>query len=311
MRRSVAVLCLVSALALARVDVSISQPTQGTCNATLAIRNCALDPAVAPSGRDQWPAGLISDVSAPIFGQTEEYSLFADHVAFLIHQLFRDADRKEAHVYDRPGSPGECYFPLLYYTCASAYHECREDGNVTVRVERVVATDANGVAVTESVMEPLKVPRYPCASFCEDATLQTCKDELVDAVNDSLFGLPTLHHYLDNITDWFNCTKLAERSGYSRDDKDSVCLARPPAPSPPPAPPPQKPRRRRPRRTCSPRGDAAREVRDFRGWRVPPPPSPRGLSRGGEEAARGTTRRGDDDEAWGASRRGKRRPRLA
>jgi hypothetical protein len=141
-------------------------------------------------------------------------------------------------VYDRPGSPGECYFPLLYYTCASAYHECREDGNVTVRVERVVATDANGVAVTESVMEPLKVPRYPCASFCEDATLQTCKDELVDAVNDSLFGLPTLHHYLDNITDWFNCTKLAERSGYSRDDKDSVCLARPPAPSPPPAPPP-------------------------------------------------------------------------
>jgi hypothetical protein len=238
MRRSVAVLCLVSALALARVDVSISQPTQGTCNATLAIRNCALDPAVAPSGRDQWPAGLISDVSAPIFGQTAEYSLFADHVAFLIHQLFRDADRKEAHVYDRPGSPGECYFPLLYYTCASAYHECREDGNVTVRVERVVATDANGVAVTESVMEPLKVPRYPCASFCEDATLQTCKDELVDAVNDSLFGLPTLHHYLDNITDWFNCTKLAERSGYSRDDKDSVCLARPPAPSPPPAPPP-------------------------------------------------------------------------
>ena len=110
MRRSVAVLCLVSALALARVDVSISQPTQGTCNATLAIRNCALDPAVAPSGRDQWPAGLISDVSAPIFGQTEEYSLFADHVAFLIHQLFRDADRKEAHVRP-PGEPGRVLLP--------------------------------------------------------------------------------------------------------------------------------------------------------------------------------------------------------
>jgi len=98
-------------------------PTQGTCNATLAIRNCALDPSVAPPGREFWPAGLLEDVSRPIFGQDEDYTLFADHVAFLIHQLFRDADRKESHLYDRPGSPGECYFPLLYYTCASAYHE--------------------------------------------------------------------------------------------------------------------------------------------------------------------------------------------
>ena len=149
MRRSVAVLCLVSALALARVDVSISQPTQGTCNATLAIRNCALDPAVAPSGRDQWPAAHLGRLRAHL-GETEVL-LFADHVAFLIHQLFSDADR-EAHVYDRPGSPGECYSRCCT-TRASAYHECREDG-VTVRVERVVATDANDVAVTESVLEP-------------------------------------------------------------------------------------------------------------------------------------------------------------
>ena len=221
-------------------------PTQGTCNATLAIRNCALDPSVAPPGREFWPAGLLEDVSRPIFGQDEDYTLFADHVAFLIHQLFRDADRKESHLYDRPGSPGECYFPLLYYTCASAYHECREDANVTVRVEREIfpppaapGTPAGSQTVlTESVLEPLKVPRYPCQSFCEDAGVRRCKDALIVAVNESLAGLPTLRHYVDNITDWFNCTKLRETSRYSRENKADVCLARPVAPSPPPTPPP-------------------------------------------------------------------------
>ena len=214
-------------------------PTQGTCNATLAIRNCALDPSVAPPGREFWPAGLLEDVSRPIFGQDEDYTLFADHVAFLIHQLFRDADRKESHLYDRPGSPGECYFPLLYYTCASAYHECREDANVTVRVEREIfpppaapGTPAGSQTVlTESVLEPLKVPRYPCQSFCEDAGVRRCKDALIVAVNESLAGLPTLRHYVDNITDWFNCTKLRETSRYSRENKADVCLARPGAPS--------------------------------------------------------------------------------
>ena len=221
-------------------------PTQGTCNATLAIRNCALDPSVAPPGREFWPAGLLEDVSRPIFGQDEDYTLFADHVAFLIHQLFRDADRKESHLYDRPGSPGECYFPLLYYTCASAYHECREDANVTVRVEREIfpppaapGTPAGSQTVlTESVLEPLKVPRYPCQSFCEDAGVRRCKDALIVAVNESLAGLPTLRHYVDNITDWFNCTKLRETSSYARENQADVGLARPVAPSPPPTPPP-------------------------------------------------------------------------
>jgi hypothetical protein len=45
----------------------------------------------------------------------------------VIHQIFRDADMKESHIY-ASSSPGECYFPLLYYTCTSAYHECREVG---------------------------------------------------------------------------------------------------------------------------------------------------------------------------------------
>jgi hypothetical protein len=42
--------------------------------------------------------------------------MFADHIAYLIHQLFRDADRKEAYIYTS-SSPGECYFPLLVGRC--------------------------------------------------------------------------------------------------------------------------------------------------------------------------------------------------
>jgi len=38
--------------------------------------------------------------------------------------------------------------------------------------------------------------------------VQQCKDKLITAVNESLAGLPTLDHYLGNITDWFNCTRL-------------------------------------------------------------------------------------------------------
>ena len=41
------------------------------------------------------------------------------------------------------------------------------------------------------------------------------QDALIVAVNESLAGLPALRHYVDNITDWFNCTKLGETSRYS------------------------------------------------------------------------------------------------
>ena len=58
------------------------------------------------------------------------------------------------------------------------------------------------------------------------------------AVNSSLAGLPTLEHYLSNLTEWFNCTKLEETSKYSRDNAADVCLPRPQAPSPPSLPPP-------------------------------------------------------------------------
>ena len=229
-----------AALLVARGDAqtSIDSLVQGVCNATVALRHCSLDPAVADAVRATWAPGLIPDVSAPLYGQPNEYTLFADEVAALIHQLFRDADRKEAHIYDAGGSPGECYFPLLYYVCASAYHECREDRNVTVRVEREVdGSGADGQAITEVVMEKYKVARYPCLGFCQDAQVRRCKDTLVEAMEESLVGLPTLPEYVGNVTDWFNCTKLQESSAYAYSNLDEVCLARPTPPAPPPAPP--------------------------------------------------------------------------
>ena len=229
-----------AALLVARGDAqtAVAGLTQGVCNATVALRHCSQDPAVADAVRASWAPGLISDVSAPLYGQPGEYSLFADEVAALILQLFRDADRKEAHIYDAGGSPGECYFPLLYYVCASAYHECREDRNVTVRVVREVdGSGAGGQAITEVVMEKYKAPRYPCLGFCQDAQVKQCKDTLVAAMEESLVGLPTLPDYVGNVTDWFNCTKLQESSAYSKVNLDEVCLARPTPPAPPPAPP--------------------------------------------------------------------------
>jgi hypothetical protein len=229
-----------AALLVARGDAQtvIDGLTQGVCNATVALRHCSQDPAVADAVRATWAPGLIPDVSAPLYGQPSEYTLFADEVAALIHQLFRDADRKEPHIYDAGGSPGECYFPLLYYVCASAYHECREDRNVTVRVEREVdGSGADGQAITEVVMEKYKVARYPCLGFCQDAQVRRCKDKLVEAMEESLVGLPTLPEYVGNVTDWFNCTKLQESSAYAKVNLDEVCLARPTPPAPPPAPP--------------------------------------------------------------------------
>ena len=229
-----------AALLVARGDAQtlIDGLTQGVCNATVALRHCSQDPAVADAVRATWAPGLIPDVSAPLYGQPSEYTLFADEVAALIHQLFRDADRKEPHIYDAGGSPGECYFPLLYYVCASAYHECREDRNVTVRVEREVdGSGADGQAITEVVMEKYKVARYPCLGFCQDAQVRQCKDKLVEAMEESLVGLPTLPEYVGNVTDWFNCTKLQESSAYAKVNLDEVCLARPTPPAPPPAPP--------------------------------------------------------------------------
>ena len=228
-----------AALLVARGDAQtvIDSLTQGVCNATVALRHCSQDPAVADAVRATWAPGLIPDVSAPLYGQPSEYTLFADEVAALIHQLFRDADRKEPHIYDSGGSPGECYFPLLYYVCASAYHECREDRNVTVRVEREVdGSGADGQAITEVVMEKYKVARYPCLGFCQDAQVRRCKDKLVEAMEESLVGLPTLPEYVGNVTDWFNCTKLQESSAYAKVNLDEVCLARPTPPAPPPAP---------------------------------------------------------------------------
>jgi hypothetical protein len=229
-----------AALLVARGDAQtvIDGLTQGVCNATVALRHCSQDPAVADAVRATWAPGLIPDVSAPLYGQPSEYTLFADEVAALIHQLFRDADRKEPHIYDAGGSSGECYFPLLYYVCASAYHECREDRNVTVRVEREVdGSGADGQAITEVVMEKYKVARYPCLGFCQDAQVRRCKDKLVEAMEESLVGLPTLPEYVGNVTDWFNCTKLQESSAYAKVNLDEVCLARPTPPAPPPAPP--------------------------------------------------------------------------
>jgi len=234
------VLLTFAALLVARGDAQtlIDGLTQGVCNATVALRHCSQDPAVADAVRATWAPGLIPDVSAPLYGQPSEYTLFADEVAALIHQLFRDADRKEPHIYDAGGSPGECYFPLLYYVCASAYHECREDRNVTVRVEREVdGSGADGQAITEVVMEKYKVARYPCLGFCQDAQVRQCKDKLVEAMEESLVGLPTLPEYVGNVTDWFNCTKLQESSAYAKVNLDEVCLARPTPPAPPPAPP--------------------------------------------------------------------------
>ena len=221
-------------------------PVQGKCNATLAIKNCALDPKVAPAGRQGWPAGLLADVSKPMYGVNEDYTLFTDHLAYMIHQIFRDADMKEPHIYTS-SSPGECYFPLLYYTCSSAYHECMADKNTTIRVERQVfpppappgGTPSGTVLPTvEVVLESLNVPRYPCVAFCEDPQVRACKDKLVTAINASLAGLPTLPQYLSNLTDWFNCTKLGQKSKYSRNNAGTVCLHRPPAPAPPSSPPP-------------------------------------------------------------------------
>ena len=109
---------------------------------------------------------------------------------------------------------------------------------MTVRVEREVdGSGADGQAITEVVMEKYKVARYPCLGFCQDAQVRRCKDKLVEAMEESLVGLPTLPEYVGNVTDWFNCTKLQESSAYANSNLDEVCLARPTPPAPPPAPP--------------------------------------------------------------------------
>ena len=240
------ILLLLSTSISAQATIN-AELSQGICNASLLIKNCALDRKNPLYERESWPPGLSMDTSEPFFGQTEDHSLFADNLAYLIHQIFRDADRKEPHLYDL-NSPGDCFFPLLYYICTSNYHSCVQDVNVTVRVEQEAAFLPNPSSEHSSnelnqsnsgfVLQPLVVPRYPCFSFCNDSQVQECKNQLVLALNVSLGGSPLLDYYLGNITDWFNCTRLNAKSAYSRDEKREVCLARPGAPRPPSSPPP-------------------------------------------------------------------------
>ena len=91
--------------------------TQGVCNAKVALRHCSLDLKVTDAVRATWPVGLIPDVSVPLYGQSSECTLFADEIAALIHQLFQDAERKEAHS-TADGTSEACYFPLPYCVCS-------------------------------------------------------------------------------------------------------------------------------------------------------------------------------------------------
>ena len=163
-------------------------------------RRRARVPPPSPSATARWiprwrprsrvlAAGLLEGVSRPIFGQDEDYTLFADHVAFSSTSFATPIEGIAPD--DRPGSPGDC-FPLLYIA-ASAYHEYSEDANVTCSSADFPAPRAGNPAgsqtvLTESVLEPLKVPRYPCQSFCEDAGVRRCKDALIIAVNESSRG---------------------------------------------------------------------------------------------------------------------------
>lgn len=232
-------------------DAQVSQvafadvQTQGVCNASLQLKNCGGVLNTARDDRHAWPSDVES--AQPLYGQTEEYTLFADFVAQLIRQVFRDSSHKEIHLYDSR-SPGECYFPLLYYTCASAYNVCVEDMNTTVKVARQTLSHSSLQSETisdtaaesgiEIIAEPLIVPMLPCFSYCNDSYVQYCKDKLLMALNTSLPGLPSLGQYVGNITGWFNCTSLSGKSMYSKNDATEICLPRPKDPGSPDSPPP-------------------------------------------------------------------------
>ena len=66
----------VSQVALADVQ------TQGVCNASLQLKNCGGVLNIARDDRHAWPSDVES--AQPLYGQTEEYTLFADsHNSFV------------------------------------------------------------------------------------------------------------------------------------------------------------------------------------------------------------------------------------
>ena len=179
-------------------------------------------------------------------------------------------------MYDRPGSPGECYFPLLYYTCASAYHECREEATPPFASSaRRPALAAPGTPRDRRPSSPnpcwsRQGAALPLPQLLRGPGLQRCKDELVVAVNESPrvadhAPLPQQHHRLVQLHEAQGDVEVLPRY------KADVCLATGRAES--------GRVRRRPAR---------------RRRRQPPTPSARGAARGAGAAARAAA------TAWGA-----------
>lgn len=106
-----------------------------------------------------------------------------------------------------------CYYPLLYYSCASAFHQCKDDATVTVIDDDPRESFDPYSEGPDTDGEYLKVPQYPCMDFCTDPEVQACARRLIDAANETLQGLPdpVLADYIGNITHLFNCSALADR----------------------------------------------------------------------------------------------------
>ena len=68
--------------------------TQGVCNRHATEKNCGGVLNTARDDRHAWPSDVES--AQPLYGQTEEYTLFADFVAQLIRQVFRDLATKKS-----------------------------------------------------------------------------------------------------------------------------------------------------------------------------------------------------------------------
>ena len=171
---------------------------------------------------------------------------FIEDIVELLGVLFLDDSVKGEATFGG-GTLGHCYYPLVYYVCATAYPTCVSDRGVVVAAPPPPAADApagpplNDSEVTrrreewERDLELLRRrPVFPCADFCQE--MQGCRAALQDGLGRALAGLPEAAWYVGNVSSMFDCSEVEGR--IRNNTVSGNCLGRPEAPTPPPSPPP-------------------------------------------------------------------------
>ena len=146
-------------------------------------------------GRGGWAEGLIPDAASsniymePGTWETCEHSSlgsctaskyqgrWADDFVGLLEFLFLDDGFKLNQGLRGSGQIGHCYYPMVYYLCAHAYPQCKEDKTISVYAPpppfgapALVAgspeAEAEQIAWVKEARLLRSIPLYPCEDFC-------------------------------------------------------------------------------------------------------------------------------------------------